>query len=144
MKDLTQYLNLTPEQQFRVSAKIKRHIHEEKASVFHRYFNYGRGPGIYDRTDPENPIRVGEEPPLNPWLSSIMEAKYKQHQELAKLPDEEVITWNVGTFVMPVENRDPCSVCGADLNGKVGYTRSVAKGVQTMFCTTHSPIDEED
>jgi len=35
--ELTEYLNLTPEQQFRVSAMIKRNIHAEKASVFHRH-----------------------------------------------------------------------------------------------------------
>lgn len=97
IKDLTEYLNLTPEQQFRVSAKIKRYIHEEKASVFHRYYLYSQGPPIFDRTDPENPKLIDYEPGEDPWLQDIMKEKYKQHEEWSKLSDEEVITWDVGT-----------------------------------------------
>lgn len=97
ISDLTAYLNLTPEQQFRVSAKIKRHIHQEKASVFHRYFLYSQGAPIFDRTDPENPILIGHEDPKDKWLNTMLFEKYKQHEELSQLPDEEVITWNIGT-----------------------------------------------
>lgn len=98
IKDLTEYLNLTPEQQFRVSAKIKRHVHSQKCSVFHRYFMYSQGAAIFDRTDPDNIKVIGHEPVPHPWLSNILEMKYKQHKELAKLPDEEVITWDIGSF----------------------------------------------
>lgn len=97
IEELTKYLDLTPEQQFRVSAKIKRHIHSEKASVFHRYFLYSQGEGIYDRTDPENPVLVGRKVAKDPWLNEILKQKYEQHTKLAQLPDEEVITWSVGT-----------------------------------------------
>jgi len=96
--ELTEYLNLTPEQQFRVSAMIKRNIHAEKASVFHRYYMYGQGEAIYDLTDPMNPKLIGREPAKDPWLNEIMEGKYKQHLEMSKLPDEKVITWSVGSF----------------------------------------------
>lgn len=98
IKDLTEYLTLTPEQQFRVSAKIKRYIHEEKASVFFRYAMYMQGPPIFDNTDQDNPKVIGHEPSSNPWLHKIMVAKAEQHKEWAKFPDERIITWDVGTF----------------------------------------------
>lgn len=98
IKDLTDYLNLTPEQQFRVSAKIKRHIHAEKASVFHRYFLYSQGAPIIDRTDPDNPKIIGHEKPKDEWLNGILKSKYEQHNEWSQYPDEKVITWDVGNF----------------------------------------------
>lgn len=98
IKDLTEYLNLTPEQQFRVSAKIKRYVHDEKASVFSRYSMYGQGDPIFDRTDPANPKIIGREQPKNKWLYDIMVAKALQHRSMSKLPDEQVITWDVGSF----------------------------------------------
>lgn len=134
---LTEYLNLTPEQQFRVSAMIKRHVHSEKASVFWRYANYGQGAPIFDRTDPENPKVIGHEEPKNKWLHNIMQEKAKQHSEWSKLPDEKVITWSVGSFKY-IQHIEPCSVCGTELTGK-SYTRVVAKGENKTFCTIHAP-----
>ena len=141
IEELTKYLNLTPEQQFRVSAKIKRHIHEEKASVFHRYSLYSQGPGIYDRTDPENPKLIGREPARDPWLSNILKEKAAQHREWAKKSDEEVITWSVGTHKY-VQKIEPCSRCGDDLTGKP-YTRIVANGKNETFCPRHAPKEIE-
>ena len=138
---LTEYLNLTPEQQFRVSAMIKRNIHSEKASVFHRYFSYSQGAPIFDRTDPENPVLIGHEEPKHPWLTNILEAKYKQHSEWAKMPDEEVITWSVGSFKY-VQKVAPCSVCGVELTGKP-YSSTYSKGVHQTFCPTHAPKWED-
>ena len=139
---LTEYLSLTPEQQFRVSAMIKRHIHEEKASVFHRYSLYSQGPGIYDRTDPENPKLIGREPAPDPWLNNILKEKAEQHSEWARKPDEEVITWNIGThkFVQKIE---PCSVCKTELTGKP-YARVVANGQNNTFCELHIPEELKD
>lgn len=98
IKDLTEYLNLTPEQQFRVSAKIKRYVHDEKASIFSRYSMYGQGAGIYDNTDKNNPVLIGREEPKNKWLYDIMVTKAEQHREWSKYPDEKVITWDIGSF----------------------------------------------
>lgn len=101
--ELTEILNLTPEQQFRVTAKIKRLIHHEKASLYHRHFLYSRGMPIMERPyDPLDPDRdrgriVGYEPPLDEYLSEILESKAKHHAELAKLSDEEIVTWDIGT-----------------------------------------------
>lgn len=142
IKDLTEYLNLTPEQQFRVSAKIKRYVHQEKASVFSRYAMYGQGHGIYDNSDPENPKLIGREEPKNPWLQNIMEQKAKQHRELSHLPDEEVITWDVGSFKY-VQKIEPCSVCGIELTGKP-YARVVANGVNNTFCENHIPEEMKE
>jgi hypothetical protein len=142
IEKLTEMLNLTPEQQFRVSAMIKRNIHDEKASVFHRYSMYMQGPPIFDRTDPENPKVIGHEPSLNPWLHSIMVDKAEQHAEWAKMPDEEVITWSVGSFKY-VQKRDPCSVCGVDLTGKP-YAATYDKTGHKTFCATHAPKDENE
>jgi len=140
--DLTKMLNLTPEQQFRVSAMIKRNIHEEKANVFHRYSMYLQGPPIFDHTDPENPKVIGHEPSGEPHVQGIMEAKYKQHTEMAKLPDEEVITWSVGSFKY-VQHCDPCSVCGVALMGtNLGRTTTYIKGKSTTYCSTHAPKED--
>jgi hypothetical protein len=124
--ELTEYLNLTPEQQFRVSAKIKRHIHEEKASVFGRYALYSQG--------------HGQEQPRDPWLHGILKEKAEQHRHWAKLPDEEVITWSVGSFKY-VQKIEPCSVCGTELTGKP-YTRIVSNGQNNTFCQEHAPKEE--
>ena len=140
--DLTKMLNLTPEQQFRVSAMIKRNIHAEKASLFHRYHHYSLGPAIFDRTDPENPVHTGRyESGGNDWLTNILESKYEQHSEWSEKPDEEVITWSVGSFKY-VQKIEPCSVCKVELTGKP-YTRVVANGQNNTFCPTHAPKDEE-
>ena len=96
---LTEMLNLTPEQQFKVAAMIKRNIHSEKHSVYHRYFLYSQGIGIFDKTDPENPILIGKGPAKDAWLNSILEERYKAHAKLALLPDEELVTWNVGSHI---------------------------------------------
>lgn len=137
---LTTMLKLTPEQQFRVSAEIKRHIHSEKASVFSRYHQYSLGAPIFDRTDPENPKVTGHEVSTNQWLTDILKHKAEQHRRWAKLPDEEVITWSVGTHKY-VQKIEPCSVCGAELTGKP-YTRIVEKGTNLTFCPSHAPEDK--
>lgn len=139
---LTKFLDLTPEEQFRVSAMIKRHIHDEKASVFSRYAMYGQGAPIFDRTDPKNPVHTGKhEEPKNKWLHDIMKAKAEQHREWSKLPDEEVITWSVGTHKY-VQKVEPCSVCKVDLTGKP-YARVVDKAGNRTYCVTHAPKDKE-
>lgn len=140
---LTEYLALTPEQQFRVSAMIKREIHSEKASVFRRYHHYSLGPAIFDRTDPENPVHTGKyESGGNDWLTNILESKAEQHREWAQKPDEEVITWNVGSFKY-VQKVEPCSVCKVELTGKP-YGRVVDKNGNNTFCLEHYPKDEDE
>lgn len=138
---LTEMLNLTPEQQFRVSAMIKREIHSEKASVFHRYSMYMQGAPIFDRTDPENPKVIGHEPARDERIHEIMKMKAEQHAEWAKMPDEEVITWSVGSFKY-VQKVDPCSVCGTELSGKpYSSTGGYKDGAYTYktFCPEHAP-----
>lgn len=95
--NLTEYLSLTPEQQFRVTAKIKRLIHCEKQDLYHRYSLYAQGRGIYDNTDKENPVLIGREDPKDSFLHEILSNSYKNHKHWASLPDEEIVTWNVGT-----------------------------------------------
>lgn len=95
--NLTEYLELTPEQQFRVTAKIKRLIHKEKQNVYYRYSLYAQGPGMYDRTDPENPIHIGYEAPQDPFLHNILSISAVNHAEWAKKTDEEIVTWDIGT-----------------------------------------------
>lgn len=139
IKELTEYLGLTPEQQFRVTAKIKRHIHSEKASVFHRYFLYSQGDGIYDYTNPEEPVLVGRKVAKDAWLNEVLKEKFEQHQELSHLPDEELVTWSVGTHNYQ-QKVAPCSVCGVDLTGKPRASR-YSKGVSSTFCEQHIPED---
>lgn len=77
MADLTTYLNLDPEQQFRVTAKIKRHVHSEKRFAYFRMWMYSRD-GIRS-------------------LKGFLREKYQAHVALASLPDEDMVTWDVGS-----------------------------------------------
>lgn len=77
VKNLTEELHLTPEQQFRVTAKIKRYVHSEKAGVYSRLKWY------FDELSPHN--------------KEFLDTKVKTHRDLEKAPDEEVVTWSVGT-----------------------------------------------
>jgi hypothetical protein len=101
---LTKDLNLTPEQQFRVTADIKRHVHEEKASLAHRLMLYAQGApifadkGLSDDGLPEFEL-IGHEEPKDPQTYKILEWKYKTHEHWSKLADEKIVTWNVGSHV---------------------------------------------
>lgn len=75
---LTQYLNLTPEQQFRVTAKIKRYVHAEKWSVYSRYSRYAKDFNSLD-------------------IADLLSQSAENHKELMNRSDEEVVTWDIGT-----------------------------------------------
>lgn len=94
---LTKDLSLTPEQQFRVTADIKRFVHQEKADLFSRYISYAQGIPIFDRTDPMSPMIIGYESPRDPWLHRLLLDSYDNHQHWASKTDEEIVTWDVGT-----------------------------------------------
>lgn len=143
IKDLSEYLGLTPEQQFRVSAMIKREIHAEKASVYHRLSLSTQGYPIFDRTDPENPVLIGREEPRDPFIHRILEGKYESHRQMAQLPDEKVITWSIGSFKY-IQQIQPCSVCGRELTGTHNYTIIYnSKDGYKTFCPKHAPKDKE-
>lgn len=113
---LTEDLKLTPEQQFQVTAKIKRLIHAEKASLCYRLMHYAEGAPIYDRTDPEHPVRIGQEPPLDGFIYDTLKGKYETHEEWSKRPDKEVVTWSIGSHKF-VQHLPPCKDCGEVLMG---------------------------
>lgn len=81
--NLTEYLGLTPEQQFRVTAKIKRLIHLQKQDVFMRYAFYAEG--------------VFGDTPKDPWLHEILSTAADRHHHWASKTDEEIVTWDIGT-----------------------------------------------
>ena len=95
--ELTKDLNLTTEQQFRVTAKVKRMVHHEKAFLMMRLAHYAEGTPIFDHTDPDNAIVVGREEPKDAWLYDLLLEKEASHQHWACLPDEELVTWDVGS-----------------------------------------------
>lgn len=139
IENLTEYLNLTPEQKFRVAAKIKRHIHQEKSDFARRMHMFCRGPGIYEG-EGENRKKIGEQPPADPFLSETLDCKAKTHEWWAKLPDEEIITYDMGSHVF-IQKRPPCSECKVELTGTVetlrkigGYMTTREKGVTIAHC----------
>lgn len=137
IENLTDYLNLTPEQKFRVAAKIKRHIHEQKSDFACRMHMYCQGPGIYEG-EGENRKKVGEEPPLDQFISYILDGKAKSHAEWASLPDEEIITYDMGSHVF-IQKRPPCSECNAELSNAAmkqlgGYMTLRAEDVHVVYC----------
>ena len=90
---------------------------------------------------------IGHESGGNDWLTNILKAKAEQHREWSKKPDEEVITWSVGSFTRKRPETPPCSVCNVDLNGK-GYT-STGRYVGDVYeyktyCPAHAPKDEDE
>lgn len=99
IKDLTEELDLSPEQQFRVTAKIKRLIHHEKASVYMRYAHYAEGCPIKVHTDPvtNEVVSIDREDPADPWLYEILNQSALNHEHWLSLPDEEIVTWDIGT-----------------------------------------------
>jgi hypothetical protein len=119
--DLTKYLNLTPEQQFRVTAKIKRHVHEEKEGLYFRIWLHAKH--------------------KNRVFKNFLKEKYLSHKSLAVLPDEKVVTWNVGSHAY---KSDPmfCSTCSGEI-GK-GYRMSIKDGVKLIECLKCSPLTEEE
>lgn len=97
--DLTKELNLTPEQQFRLTAKIKRLIHHEKADVYQRIALYSEGPG-------------GEV--LDQFIHETAQGKADSHLLWAEKSDEEIVTWDVGSHQFNQE-KPPCQDCGKNL-----------------------------
>jgi hypothetical protein len=81
--DLTTLLDLTDEQKFLVTAKIKRYVHGEKAEVYLRTLEWA--------TD-FHTVKG-----KNPFLEKTLEIKVKTHVELYEKPDDEIVTWDVGT-----------------------------------------------
>jgi len=102
--DLTKELSLTPEQQFKVTAKVKRLIHNEKHGLCYRLFLYSQGYPIFDKPhDPDNPDTertiVGYEEPKDPFINNLLKEKSDSHSKLSELPDDQLVTWNVGTHI---------------------------------------------
>lgn len=116
--NLTEYLNLTSEQQFRVTAKIKRLIHHEKHDVYSRYSMYAEGypPGS----------------PQDPWLHRILTQAADNHKHWASKTDEEIVTWSVGTHIFTQKMPD-CTECGNNLASK-GYMCVPNKDSYKYYC----------
>jgi hypothetical protein len=83
IRDLDALLKLTDEQKFLVTAKIKRYVHGEKANVYHRVQGWATS--------------FGHEKGKNEFLEKTLELKVKTHEDLVSAPDEEIVTWDVGT-----------------------------------------------
>ena len=130
---LTEELNLTPEQQFRVTAKIKRLVHFEKASVFHRYFTYSQGAPLFEG-EGENRKCTGHAPAEDEFLHGILEEKYKQHDAMAReYTDEELVTWDIGTHKFRQE-KPPCADCECAVDNTTGYLTTYTDGESITFC----------
>lgn len=127
---LTEELKLTPKQQFRVTAKIKRLIHAEKADVFYRYSMYSQGLPIF-----EDGKLTGHGAPDDPFLHEILTNKAEQHREMAEeYTDEELVTWDVGTHKFRQE-KPPCFKCGKDPAAS-GYMTYYKDGKSSTVCRT--------
>lgn len=86
MDKLETELKLTPEQKFRTAAEIKRYVHSEKSVLLYRLKIYFVG------TD-ELPSQ-----PEFEFVKNTLDVKIKTHTLYATLPDEEVVTFNMGSF----------------------------------------------
>lgn len=95
IEKLTKNLNLTPEQQFRVTADIKRLVHEEKSHLLMRMC-------LYSEDSNAETIR------------DLLNSKQRTHEAWSNKPDEEIVTWDVGTHRF-VQKIPPCSDCKIEL-----------------------------
>lgn len=98
MDALETSLNLTPEQKFRTAAQIKRYVHGEKYGLLARLLNYSeyrlrlRGNKRQRKKNNEGALR---------FVQNVIREKLETHREWATLPDESVITYNMGSFTYP-------------------------------------------
>lgn len=141
--NLTNYLKLTPEQQFRVTAKIKRLIHHEKHSVYQRYAEYSKGTPQFDL---EGNLK-GHNKPDDPFIHKILSEARENHASWSEKTDEEIVTWDVGTHKFRQELGN-CDDCSKVLATDTGYYRSRDKdGKRSNFClacaNTRGLLDEE-
>lgn len=115
--NLTEYLDLTDEEKFRVTAKIKRLMHSDKANFAHRMWLYSGGP---DKEEGDS------------FISDTLKMKAESHTALALLTDEQLVTWDVGThkFRQP---RPPCTECSKVLEG-VDYLSIYKEGKAIHNC----------
>jgi hypothetical protein len=95
--DLTKELNLTPEQQFLVAARVKRHVHSEKFSIYCRIFHYS-SLGKF-RSSKSRRIKNKAKLEAARWIGEFAEIKMKTHFDMAKMADKEIVTWSVGSHV---------------------------------------------
>lgn len=115
--NLTEYLDLTDEEKFRVTAKIKRYTHDDKANFAHRMWLYSDGP---------------EKEEGDSFISDTLKMKFESHTALSLLPDEQLVTWDVGThkFRQP---KPPCTECHRVLEG-VDYLSLYKEGKTIHNC----------
>jgi hypothetical protein len=122
---LTEDLNLTPEQQFRVTAKIKRLIHIEKRDTYSRYAEYADGRRIFEEGNV-----VGRDKPKDTFLHRILSEARDNHDYWKSLPDEQIVTWDVGSHKFK-QNLPPCKDCNVEVTTHTGW---LAKG-SVYYCT---------
>lgn len=98
MEELENSLNLTPEQKFRTAAQIKRYVHGEKYGLLARLLNYSdyrsrmKGNKRQRKKNNESSLR---------FVQGVIREKMETHRDWATLPDEAVITYNMGSFTYP-------------------------------------------
>lgn len=79
VKAIGELVELNDEQKFRITAITKRLVHYEKLGVYSslkQYFSW--------KTNKE-------------WFENILKDKIETHEEYSKLPDEQIVTWSVGS-----------------------------------------------
>lgn len=98
---ITSEHNLTPDEEFRVTASIKRLIHSEKYDVYTRCALYaeipGR-PGWWARVKLAFKVLfLWRRIPKDPFIMNHLREKRDTHRRMLDLPDEEIVTWSVGS-----------------------------------------------
>ena len=66
---------------------VKRHDHYEKSALYQRWKDMT---GLGDRPSFAFPINM---------LKEFLDLKLETHNKMSKLPDEEIVTWSVGSHI---------------------------------------------
>lgn len=91
--EVTKELNLTPEQQFQLTAKIKRYVHNEKLGLCQRLFRYSNFRRIGKGRRQKNKVKLSG---LR-FMQSFLQDKIDTHKQYIAATDEEIVTWDIGS-----------------------------------------------
>lgn len=76
---ISKQVDLNDEQLFRITAIVKRYTHYEKHDMYHKFKDW-----IYNY-------------PVDYLKKNVVDLKIKTHEEMIKMPGEQIVTWSVGT-----------------------------------------------
>lgn len=86
VNNISKEIDLTPEEKFKLTAHVKRFVHQEKAKIYEKWAHYTKSNGSNGRSS-------------DPWMHKVLKEALVMHETLMELPDDQLVTWSVGSHV---------------------------------------------